>query len=57
MTYKYKGYTIEAEYVERCDEWVYHVKKDNKPIKSSFESLRGAKCFITRLVYKEQDKE
>lgn len=45
----YKGYVFEIEYIPLINDYIWHIKKDNKYIDTYFNSLHACKCYINKL--------
>lgn len=45
----YKGYICEIEYIPLINDYMWHIKKDNKYIVTNLISLHACKCYISKL--------
>ena len=46
----YKGYICEIEYIPLINNYMWHIKKDDKYIKCDLSSLHACKCYISKLI-------
>lgn len=46
----YKGYIFEIEYIPLINNYMWHIKKDDKYIKCDLSSLHACKCYISKLI-------
>lgn len=46
----YKGYICEIEYIPLINNYMWHIKKEDKYIKCDLSSLHACKCYISKLV-------